>query len=375
MANPQPDQFTKISNELYSAIMQTNFSKRQRNIIDLIIRMSYGCRKKSALFRLGDFELVGIHKSDIRNELKTLQRFKVIFIQIVDELIRVSLNKDYDQWLLQPACDDQKWERLLNRNLEDEVGILPTDSESEVGKIPTDLETEVGKTPTHSNKVVGNLPTGVGEIPTNLNDEVGNLPTVPENEVGKTPTGESENENGSWQNTNKTVGKIPTTTPVKLNSDNGSQPPKDSKDSSFSLIPDRKERKKGVRGKKPEDLRSVEEVVEQFTRYPPDQRAVILRYWDSIKDTRATGKIANSVIESNMNYWEKFELDIVIESLEVHMMRHLGKKEDYTCGIMRGRADERKRKVVSIHDGNARGRSNTPAGEHQATEYPAGGIG
>lgn len=352
MANPQPDQFTKISNELYSAIMQTNFSKRQRNIIDLIIRMSYGCRKKSALFRLGDFELVGIHKSDIRDELKTLQRFKVIFIQIVDELVRVSLNKDYDQWLLQPTCDDQKWERLLNRNLEDEVGILSTDSESEVGKIPT-----------HSNEVVGNLPTGVGEIPTNLNEEVGNLPTVSENEVGKTPTGESENENSSWQNTNKTVGKTPTVTPEKLNSDNGFQPPKDSKDSSFSLIPDRKERKKGVRGKKPEDLRSVEEVILQFTRYPPEQREGISRYWDSIKDTRATGKIANSVIESNMNYWEKFDPDIVIESLEVHMMRHLGKKEDYTCGIMRGRAEEKKRKVVSIYGGYTETRRDS-CGEH-----------
>lgn len=42
MANPQPDQFTRISNELYRAIMQSDFTKRQRNILDLVIRMSYG---------------------------------------------------------------------------------------------------------------------------------------------------------------------------------------------------------------------------------------------------------------------------------------------------------------------------------------------
>jgi CRISPR/Cas system-associated endonuclease/helicase Cas3 len=52
LANPQVNQFTKLSNELFEAIMQSDFSKRQRNILDLVIRMSYGCGKKIALLRL-----------------------------------------------------------------------------------------------------------------------------------------------------------------------------------------------------------------------------------------------------------------------------------------------------------------------------------
>ncbi|WP_304543852.1 replication protein [Desulforamulus aquiferis] len=85
---------TRLSNELYTAIMQANFSKRQRKILDLVIRMSYGCGKKFALLRPMNFELVGIHKTDIGQELEHLSRAGVLFID--DE--RITLNKDYEQW-------------------------------------------------------------------------------------------------------------------------------------------------------------------------------------------------------------------------------------------------------------------------------------
>ena len=94
MANPQPDKFTRLSNELFEAIMQTDFSKRQRSILDLIIRASYGCGKKFALLRPSDFEVVGVYKSHIKKELDYLTRTKVIF----RDGERISLNKDYDQW-------------------------------------------------------------------------------------------------------------------------------------------------------------------------------------------------------------------------------------------------------------------------------------
>jgi len=120
MANPQPDQFTRISNELYRAIMQTDFSKRQRNILDLVIRMSYGCGKKFALLRPVDFELVGVYKTHVKRELDYLCEASVLAID-GDQII---LNKNYNQWrisLSKTAIDPDKWSAVLSRNLQNKV--------------------------------------------------------------------------------------------------------------------------------------------------------------------------------------------------------------------------------------------------------------
>lgn len=115
MANPQPDKFTRIANELYEAIMQSDFSKRQRNIIDLVIRMSYGCGKKHAILRPSDFELCGVGKNHVKAELQYLSAAKVLFID--GEVIR--LNKNYDQWRVSivKGFNPEKFSQVLKRNL------------------------------------------------------------------------------------------------------------------------------------------------------------------------------------------------------------------------------------------------------------------
>lgn len=115
MANPQPDKFTKISNELYEAIMQTDFTKRQRNILDLVIRMSYGCGKKFAILRPSDFTLVGVHRNHASAELKYLERANVI--KIDGDIIY--LNKNYDQWRVSliTTFDQERFNKVLQRNL------------------------------------------------------------------------------------------------------------------------------------------------------------------------------------------------------------------------------------------------------------------
>lgn len=128
MANPQPNEFTRISNELYTAIMQTNFSKRQRNILDLVIRMSYGCGKKYAILRPVDFEIVGITKNNIGTELKYLETAKVISI----DKETITLNKNYDQWRigLVKTSSDKRFEEVLKRNLNE---VLETRTEQTDG--------------------------------------------------------------------------------------------------------------------------------------------------------------------------------------------------------------------------------------------------
>lgn len=218
MANPQPDEFTRISNELYTAIMQRDFSKRQRKIIDMIIRMSYGCGKKYAILRYIDFELVGVNKSDIKKEIESLKTERVLSIE--DECF--ALNKDYEQWgvPLVKGSSPNRWAQVLKRNLD------------LVGKIPT----VVGETPTSENGVVGKTPTEVGKIPTFNETPVGKIPTIDQPEVGKIPTqvGEIPTEVGKTPTTDEgvLVGKTPTVQPPNPNSDaeNGGRKEKDLKE-------------------------------------------------------------------------------------------------------------------------------------------------
>lgn len=170
MANPQPNEFTRISNELLEAILLSNYTKRQLNIILLVIRLSYGCGKKYALLRKSDFEIAGIDKSDIKRELDLLVQSGVLII----EEGRISLNKDYDRWRISlvRAGSREEFKKILQRNLQEKT-VLPTGGDQGVGKTPT-------------NRLVKHQPTG-------------------------------------WQNTNQVVGKIPTDQDTQPNDANGSE--------------------------------------------------------------------------------------------------------------------------------------------------------
>ncbi len=159
MANPQPDEFTRISNELLEAILLSNFTKRQLNIILLAIRLSYGCGRKYAILRKSDFEIAGIDKSDIKKELDVLVRSGVLVI----DGDRIGLNKDYDRWRISlvRAGSKEELKKILQRNLEEKkVGILPTDQCDQVDKIPTGklVKYQLGGWQ-NTNQVVGKTPT------------------------------------------------------------------------------------------------------------------------------------------------------------------------------------------------------------------------
>lgn len=175
MASPQLENgYTRTANELSEAIMQSDFSKRQLNILNLIIRMSYGCGKKSALFKYNDFELVGVYKADIKKELDYLTGVKVVSVDYIADLsmIEAALNKNYDQWRvsLVKGFVKEKWEQLLHRNLQNDV----SKSLTEVSKIPT----AVSETQTESKSEVSNLLTEqnrtVSEILTDTTEKASN---------------------------------------------------------------------------------------------------------------------------------------------------------------------------------------------------------
>lgn len=117
MARPKrTDPHTRFAHSLEEQIMVSDFSKRQRQILSFILRLSYGCGKDWATIpRQKDFAVVGISESHIGQELITLVNAKVISI----EGDKYFFNKDYDQWRISLAkgYTDEKLRSLIKLNL------------------------------------------------------------------------------------------------------------------------------------------------------------------------------------------------------------------------------------------------------------------
>jgi hypothetical protein len=117
MANPQPtDAHLRIAHSINEAIMLRDFTKRQRKILDLILRLSWGCGKKTAnIPRQRDFMVIGIAESHISSELNWLTESQVIRV----EGSYYSFNKDFDQWQVSRVkpFNPQKLTELVRLNL------------------------------------------------------------------------------------------------------------------------------------------------------------------------------------------------------------------------------------------------------------------
>lgn len=117
MANPQlTEAHLRIPHTITEALMTSDFTKRQRKIVDLILRLSWGCSKESATIpRQRDFEVLGIRETHVGKELSRLVESRVIFIKGND----YSFNKDCGQWTVprvKPYMPD-KLTRLVRLNL------------------------------------------------------------------------------------------------------------------------------------------------------------------------------------------------------------------------------------------------------------------
>ncbi|MEK4452328.1 replication protein [Paenibacillus sp. FSL L8-0506] len=118
--NPQPtDAHIRINHEIHRELIRRKFTQRQRDIIDFILTLSWGCGKPSAIIpQLKHFELCGIRKNHIRAELITLCEKKVILWE--QSLNVFQINKHYDQWSVDPieSFDLKKMKELINLNIE-----------------------------------------------------------------------------------------------------------------------------------------------------------------------------------------------------------------------------------------------------------------
>ena len=113
MANPQPDRFTKFSNELFDQICMTRIPGEARQIFDCIARKTYGFNKKFDAISLSQFEaMTGMKKPSICRALKKLIEMNLIIKKancISEKANGISekdsasiqvygINKDYEEW-------------------------------------------------------------------------------------------------------------------------------------------------------------------------------------------------------------------------------------------------------------------------------------
>ncbi|KKL70097.1 hypothetical protein LCGC14_2108350 [marine sediment metagenome] len=117
MANPQPtDAHLRVAHSINEAIMTRDFTKRQRKILDLILRLSWGCGQKDAYIpHQRDFSVVGVYEVDIKSELSWLEVSKVI----TREGSFYWFNKNFDDWEVSRVkpYQPEKLSKLLSLNL------------------------------------------------------------------------------------------------------------------------------------------------------------------------------------------------------------------------------------------------------------------
>lgn len=119
MVSPQKQNgFVGIANEIWDQILRRGFTKRQNDILNLIIRLSYGCGRKAALIPLGkDFALCGVRENHVKDELNELIECRIIFRGTAKG--EYLFNKNYSEWTVPVVTnwDDERFRKLIHLNL------------------------------------------------------------------------------------------------------------------------------------------------------------------------------------------------------------------------------------------------------------------
>ena len=97
-----------------------------------------------------------------------------------------------------------------------------------------------------------------------------------------------------------------------------------------------------------------EECGDYLKRYSTaEHQQLIITYWDTVRFTRKTGTISANIIKTELAYWEKFDIDVVIRALRAHLSQRREYKESYTRGIMRNMQEKKKGKKAPKEKGRS----------------------
>jgi phage replication O-like protein O len=102
MANPQTgDGFTPIATEIVDAFCRYRISGEEWLVLWVIIRQTYGWRKKAETIKLSYFiEMTHLKKQSVQRAIKKLKEKNIIMVSknAVDLYSTYCFNKDYDSW-------------------------------------------------------------------------------------------------------------------------------------------------------------------------------------------------------------------------------------------------------------------------------------
>lgn len=134
MANSQPtDPHLRVAHAINEQVMVSDFTEQQRRILDLILRLSWGCHKKWAVIpHQSTFEIVGVGRNKIKAHLDWLIQANVIG----REDTRYWFNKDFDLWRVSRSLTytPEAMAELVKMNLNGvaKKGIVGGDPDGEV---------------------------------------------------------------------------------------------------------------------------------------------------------------------------------------------------------------------------------------------------
>jgi len=93
------DGFTRIANELLEAYGLTRIPGEARQVLDVIIRKTYGWGKKKDIIALSQFCLAtGLPKSSVIRGIKKLLAMNLVYQKVNASGTEYGINKDYSAW-------------------------------------------------------------------------------------------------------------------------------------------------------------------------------------------------------------------------------------------------------------------------------------
>ena len=105
MASPQKENgYTAIAHELLEALAKTRINGEARQILDVVLRKTYGFHKTEDEIALSQFcEATGLKKNSACRAIEKLENMKLLIIhEKVNNAKRYKINKNFDEWLLVP---------------------------------------------------------------------------------------------------------------------------------------------------------------------------------------------------------------------------------------------------------------------------------
>lgn len=106
MANPQVENgYTRIANEIYEALIRSRIPGEARQVLDLVIRNTYGFHKKEKQIATNQIiAATGMSRKAVEKARKNLRAWNLITTHQKggSQVLIYALNKDYETWQLPP---------------------------------------------------------------------------------------------------------------------------------------------------------------------------------------------------------------------------------------------------------------------------------